>query len=200
MGRLGRRDTLLAAAIVVAAIAPGLLSSTDAERGPLAVSTLLRPLPLLLELAIGGVALTLVRRPWSRTLALSLALLPVVPLAIVVPSVNRSEDVGMFDYSNLDYVQAVAAESPHRVLALGAPLVYAGTPNQLAMAGIPDITMHSSLDLGASDALLADRGRRDRADRARARAASACASSPWGEVSTNGARGRSSARVVSVSV
>ena len=45
------------------------------------------------------------------------------------------------------------ALTPHRVLAFGAPGWWAGSPDQPAASGVPDLTMFSSLDLRATDDL-----------------------------------------------
>jgi len=185
IGRLGRspgailraRNALaipVAAYVVTTALAlrlPGLfdrilldassfLGPTEvAAKRALAIAALTAPWPLVLELAAGLTALSLVvvavRLPAAR-----LALGPIavvvaaVPLVVLGTMPNGVGPVEAFTYREGDYIRAVAATEPRRVFAVDPPGWYAGAPDQLATARLPDMRMFSSLDLLASDQLV----------------------------------------------
>jgi hypothetical protein len=130
------------------------------ERGRVEAITDLTALsPLAAELVVGVVALVVIgawaRIPRARPLAAPLlAAIAAVPLLLWGPAPNGTSTIGGFTSANTPFTQAVASASPHRILTIGSPGWYAGMPDELAAAGIPDLRMFSSLDLRASDELV----------------------------------------------
>ena len=126
-----------------------------AERRELALAALTAPWPLVVDLAAGFAILAVVRLATVRRLdrgvvRLCAALAVGVPLALLGPLPNPTRDEAAFSSRESMFVRAVAAAEPGRVLTLEPPGFYAGMPNQLAIAGIADLRMFSSLDLLAT--------------------------------------------------
>ncbi len=124
-----------------------------------AIEALTVPWPLLLELAVGLVALVVVvrasRLPSARTaLSLAVVIVAAIPLLILGPTPNGARQFHDFSFAGSDYVQALIASEPRRMFALDPPGWYAGMPDQLATARIHDIRMFTSLDLLAADRLV----------------------------------------------
>jgi hypothetical protein len=179
VGRLGRGyRTLLRTVVAVAApliayglvvamirLSPGsfvelLLESSSfrpddvANRLALAELTLTAAWPLGLDLAAALAIVVVVafagRFPRGRLLlAPAAVLVAAVPLVVLGPLPNSVQPINAFSYAGSDFVRAVAATNPHRVLTLSPPGFYSGSPDQLAAARIPDLRMFSSLDLEA---------------------------------------------------
>lgn len=135
-----------------------------AQRRDLAVQALSRPFPFVVEagLGLGAVAIIvwLVRAPkpsrlrrvaWGAVLVVAAAL----PLALLSPQANPTSPAADFTNAGTPFVRMLQGANAHRLLTLGEPGWYEGMPDQLAMAGVPDLNMFSSLNLLASDRLLA---------------------------------------------
>ncbi|MGH2450733.1 MAG: hypothetical protein ACRDGE_05595 [Candidatus Limnocylindria bacterium] len=131
------------------------------ERAPaaraMALEALTRAWPVALEAAIALVFAVLVwarsrdRRRWSSWHIAGVAILP---LLLLSPLANPRAPLDAFTFGGNDLHPALRSMSPHRVLTLGAPGWYPGMPDQLAAAGVPDVSMFSSLNLKASDELV----------------------------------------------
>ncbi len=130
-----------------------------AAQRELAVAALTAPWPLLLELTAGFAAVYVIVRTYRSPNA-RLAFGPLVvavaaiPLILLGPQPNPARPFGDFSYADSDYIRAVAATEPRRVFAADPRGWYAGSPDQLATARLPDMRMFSSLDLLAGDQLL----------------------------------------------
>ena len=130
-----------------------------AAQRELAIAALTVPWPLLLEVVAGLTAVYVVVRA-DRLPATRLALGPLavgiaaIPLIFLGPQPNPARQLSDFSYAEGDYIRAVAATDPQRLFAVDPSGFYAGSPDQLAAARIPDLRMFSSLDLLASDRLI----------------------------------------------
>ncbi len=130
-----------------------------AAQRELAVAALTTPWPLLLEIVAGMTAVYVVARA-DRWPAARLALGPLavgvaaIPLILLGPQPNPARQLSDFSYADGDYIRAVAATDPGRLFAVDPSGFYAGSPDQLAAARLPDLRMFSSLDLLASDRLI----------------------------------------------
>ncbi len=137
------------------------LARQDVEaRREAAVAALSAPWPFLGEVALGMVAVALVFRAGSlagprRWMAAAAVVLVAAPLVAFGLAPNGTRPESDFSFAGTEFVQAVRAADAHRLLTVDEPGWYAGMPDQLATAGVPDIRMFSSLDLAASDRLLA---------------------------------------------
>lgn len=141
---------------------------SDEEIRERAVAALTAPVPLLLELGAGFVALVLVvvagrgqrarGAAGRRRLAVTGGLLAAAawPLLALSPAANRSEPIDAFSYADGPIVRALAAANAQRVFAFDPPGWWEGVPDQLAAAGVRDLRMFSSLNLQATEDL-ADR-------------------------------------------
>jgi hypothetical protein len=146
----------------------GLSAEAATGQRELAVAALTSPTPLLIEIVVGLVFLFIAAggggrfRPFpvgERRISFAaegLVLLAVIPLAFFAPSINPRRSIEAFDFGASPFVQALRQEEAHRILTIGEPGWYGGMPNQLAMAGVADVRMFSSLNLAASDRLLAE--------------------------------------------
>lgn len=174
VGRMAGAGVAVAAPVVLLALVVGLVvaksslfdqlllgSSTFlgpdevAARRDLALAALTAPWPLVVDLAAGFAILAVVRLATSQRLdgglvRLFAALAVGVPLALLGPLPNPTRDEAAFSSRDSTFVRAVAAADPARVLTLEPPGFYAGMPNQLAIAGMADLRMFSSLDLLAT--------------------------------------------------
>jgi hypothetical protein len=113
--------------------------------------------PFVLEIVVGAVVLWLIRRRVRGPAVVSAVVaLCLVPMAVLMPSVNQALARGAFDYGDSEYLRTLVALAPHRELAFAQNVFFPGLPNQPQMAGVADIRMHSSLSLSATDALLDD--------------------------------------------
>lgn len=126
-----------------------------ADRRALARAALTAPWPHVLDLAAGAAILAIVAlaaaRPHARSaLAATAVLAAAIPLALLGPLPNGTRDRPAFSSAESEFVRAVAAAEPRRVLTLEPPGFYSGMPDQLAAAGIADLRMFSSLDLLAT--------------------------------------------------
>jgi hypothetical protein len=126
-----------------------------AERRELALAALTAPWPLALDLGAGAAILAVVRLAATGRVARgalrSLAVLAVgVPLVVLGPLPNPTREESDFSSRESAFVLAVAEAQPRRVFTLDPPGFYAGMPNQLAIAGMADLRMFSSLDLLAT--------------------------------------------------
>ncbi|MFO1539888.1 MAG: hypothetical protein ACKOTZ_05490, partial [Chloroflexota bacterium] len=120
----------------------------------LAAETLGRLWPLVGELALAAATLWLLRRDGPRLLLRCAAVaLAVLPLLLLVPSVNRIEGRAAFDFGDRPLVLALREEARGQVVAVNEPGL--GWSNQLALAGIRDLHAFSPLDLAANDRVLA---------------------------------------------
>jgi hypothetical protein len=132
------------------------LDQAGAEAGRLrAIAALTEPLPVLVELAFGVLALAAIalRRP-RRTVTAALVVLGSFPLLLFSPQANLVQTEPAFSSAGSDFVQALEKAGAHRVVTINRPGWYEGMPDQLAAAGVPDLEMFSSLNLLASDELL----------------------------------------------
>ena len=185
VGRLGRSPRAVRRAVIVLAVpitayivslvlvtalpaifdwlllgASSFLGPADlANRRDLAIQALTRPMPFLLEVVAGFVALAIVvgaaRRPaWRLGLAPVALVTAAVPLLILGPLPNGARPLADFSFAGTEFVQAVIGTAPQRFLTMDPPGWYSGMPDQLAAAGVPDLRMFSSLDLLASDAVV----------------------------------------------
>ncbi|MEO8463106.1 MAG: hypothetical protein ABI555_07825 [Chloroflexota bacterium] len=135
----------------------GAVGSPEAEAvRAKAIPVLFQPVPLLLELAIGLIAVAAIRL-WhdQRASRGVIAVLAILPLLLFSPAANGTHLADAFDWSATPFVSAMRAANAHRVLTIEEPGWYNGMPDQLAMAGVPDLRMFSSLNLKASDEVLA---------------------------------------------
>ncbi len=137
-----------------------------ADRRSLAVAALTVPWPVLLEVGAGlaalGAIVGAVRLPAARpALAAFVVVVAAVPLVAFGPLPNGTRPLEDFSFAGTDYVRAIAATGPRRVFTVNPPGWYAGMPDQLAAARIPDMRMFSSLDLLASDRLVERLARSD---------------------------------------
>jgi hypothetical protein len=134
--------------------------TSPSESVRLAARALTTPFPLVAEVALGLLAAWLAVRPapWRRRaprwVAATAVCLAVVPLVVFVPQMNAQGTRDGFVSDASTFVRTLQAAHPHRLLTVGEPGWYAGMPDQLAAAGVPDVHMFSSLDLLASDQLL----------------------------------------------
>jgi hypothetical protein len=126
-----------------------------------AVTALTSPYPWLLEVGLALAVVAVFARRRSAPAAYVIVALAILPLALLMPAVNQLRPASAHSFADRPFVQALVAQDPHRVLTLGPPNWYAGMPDQLAAAGVPDISMFSSLNLEAVDRLVADLRRRD---------------------------------------
>lgn len=113
--------------------------------------------PVFMEIAIALLFLLLLWRMGRgdpRRLVWPIAAVAIVPLILFSPSANPRRPFGDFVFGGNDLHSALLARAPHRVLTVGAPGWYPGMPDQLAAAGVPDISMFSSLNLAATDRLV----------------------------------------------
>jgi len=125
------------------------------ERRELALAALTAPWPLALDLVAGAAVVAVVRLAGlgrvGRGVIRSLAVLAVgLPLVVLGPLPNPTREEADFSSRESAFVLAVAEARPRRVFTLDPPGFYAGMPNQLAIAGIADLRMFSSLDLLAT--------------------------------------------------
>ena len=156
--------------LAIVVLAPGLFEAviksfsprlpSGAERGFAAVafSTLTQPWPLLLEVALGPVAVWLVRgrRRSVGVVAVVGVMAVALPLAFS-PLANPTAPESSFDLTGSALVSALRAQTPHAVLTVGQATYYSSTqPNQLNLVGLRDMAYFSSLDLAAGDQLLAN--------------------------------------------
>ena len=119
----------------------------------LAIAALTSPWPLLLELTFALAAGLVISRPRTPRLVMAAVVLAVTPLALLLPPANPLRPPNAFSYAEEPFVETLRAQDAHRVLTIGAPGWYAGMPDQLAAAAVPDIGMFSSLNLAAVDAV-----------------------------------------------
>jgi hypothetical protein len=132
-----------------------------ADRRQLALEALSTPWPLLGELALGiGTVVLIVlgvqrlaAARWQRAAAVGIA---AAPLILFSPGINPVRPPSDLDFSSSPLVAELQRANPHRVLQLDPPGWYSAMPDQLAAAGVPDISMFSSLNLAATDQLLVD--------------------------------------------
>jgi hypothetical protein len=129
-----------------------------ADQRQLALTALTAVWPLALDVVAGlaSVLLIAVAARFRRSrivLAPAAVLVATVPLAILGPLPNSTRPLASFSYADTDFVRAAVAADPYRLLTLNPPGFYAGTPDQLAAAGVPDLRMFSSLNLAASEAI-----------------------------------------------
>ena len=130
-----------------------------AAQRELAVAALTVPWPLLLEVVAGVTAVYVVARavagrPSGSRSDRSSSVVAAIPLLLLGPLPNPARPLADFSYAEGDYIRAVAATSPRRIFAMDPRGFYAGSPDQLAAARLPDLRMFSSLDLLASDRLI----------------------------------------------
>jgi hypothetical protein len=125
-----------------------------------AIDALSQPIPLVIELACAVAAYVLIVRMRDRLppapARFAIAALAIVPLAVLSPPANPFRAAEDAWPRNGVLAQALRTFDPNRVLTIGDPGFYEGAPDRLAAAGIPDLAMFSSLNLSATDKLLAD--------------------------------------------
>ena len=140
-----------------------------ADQRALADAALTAAWPLALDVAVGVAAIALVAiasmyRSARLVLAPAAIALVALPLMLLGPLPNSTRTRDAFSYADSDFVRAVVAASPYRVLTLDPPGYYSGIPDQLAAAGVHDLRMFSSLNLSASDAVTNEAGAQDARD------------------------------------
>ncbi|HEY7738434.1 MAG TPA: hypothetical protein VIC63_05310 [Candidatus Limnocylindria bacterium] len=126
-----------------------------------AVAALTNLPPPALEIGVAAAVAVLLIRSRTPAVAYAVAILAVVPMAILMPPVNPLRQPNEFSFAETPFVEGLQAQDAHRVLTIGAPAWYAGMPNQLAAAGVPDIAMFSSLNLLRVELALAELRNRD---------------------------------------
>ncbi len=141
-------------------IKPFSIFNSPTESAKLAESALTSPFPLLAEVVIGLAVAALAFRPRpsfavsARWMAISVVGLAIAPLVGFIPQANSPGFREAFISLDSPFTQALQQADAHRLLTVGEPGWYAGMPDQLATAGVPDVRMFSSLNLLASDQLL----------------------------------------------
>ena len=133
-----------------------------------AVRALTRLDPLVVELGTGVAALVLLWIAAGRSrlrgriklglsqVRVALVVLAAIPLLAFSPGVNLDLTFDQISQADQPYMQTVARFTPKRVVAFIDPSWYEGIPNQLASAGISELSMWSSLNLERTDALVND--------------------------------------------
>lgn len=154
---------------LLAVYSPGTLASilkpfsifnSPTQSAALAKPALTSIFPLVPELGLGlaTAALAIRARPSKRQaarwVAVAVVVLAVIPLAAFIPGANITSTRDAFISDASPFTQALSAAGAHRLLTVGEPGWYQGMPDQLAVAGVPDVRMFSSLNLLASDQLL----------------------------------------------
>jgi hypothetical protein len=139
---------------------PFSIFSSPIDGAARALPALTNPFPLVPEVLLGlaTAALAVRARPthrsavrWAALAALAWA---IAPLAAFIPQVNTTSARAAFISDASPFTQSLQAADAHRLLTVNRPGWYEGMPDQLAIAGIPDVEMFSSLNLLASDQLL----------------------------------------------
>jgi hypothetical protein len=127
----------------------------------LAVTALIRPWPIVLEVTAAGALLYLLRRR-TRAPAVRVAavVLVAVPLALLTPAVNQSLPSTAFTIEGTTLARTVASLQPRQVLTLDEPF-YGGFPVALADVASRDPHVYTSqfglsLRLQASEDLIAN--------------------------------------------
>ena len=136
------------------------------SRRELAIAALTAPWPFVAEVLLGALAVLVVFAARvvpnaRRSLALIALAVAAIPLALLSRAPNTLRPATDFSFANTPFVQAAKEAGAHRLLTIGEPGWYAGMPDQLAAAGVPDIRMFSSLDFIETDRLLASLHDRD---------------------------------------
>jgi hypothetical protein len=133
----------------------GLTPEAAAATTLTAARTLLRPLPLAIELGIGLATLALLAGlagpRGRRHVAPVVASLAVIVLAVCSPTVNPVRPESAISQAGTPFMRAVESAAPGRFAALIDPSWYQGIPNQLAAQGTRELGMFSSLNLRATD-------------------------------------------------
>lgn len=133
--------------------------AADAARES-AIATMLRPYPLMVELALGGASLAVllasVRRRAAPRTAMAAGAFAAIALGLFSPSINPVRPEAQLQHTDSPLMRAVSEHGPRRFLALVDPSWYDGIPNQLAATGIRELGMFSSLDLEATSKLTSD--------------------------------------------
>ena len=135
------------------------LRAEDVERlQGLAAAALTQPWPIAGEVVLGAVVLACIvlatRHPWPGERRLAVAILAVLPLALLSPAANPMRPQSEAWLRDSELAVALRGIQPNRILTLDRPGFYAGAPDRLAAAGVPDLEMFSSLDLAATTDLL----------------------------------------------
>lgn len=124
-----------------------------------ALVALTEPVPVLVELGIAvvAVALLLALRDGlpARPARLAVGILAIAPLALFSPDANPFRPLEEAWPRNGELASTLRGMAPNRVLTIGEPGFYEGAPDRLAAAGIRDLSMFSSLNLRATDELVA---------------------------------------------
>ena len=138
----------------------GLSPDAAAATTATAAATLLRPLPLVLELGAGLATLALLAglagERWRRSIAPTVSALAVVVLAVCSPTINPVRPEAAISQATTPFMRTVEGAAPRRFAALIDPSWYQGIPNQLAARGTPELGMFSSLNLRATDEVVTD--------------------------------------------
>jgi hypothetical protein len=111
-------------------------------------------LPILWEIALAVGVIVLIRmKSLGKKRVWLIAAAVITPLLVLSPPFNQSLTASAFDHSGTALVSAVEAQRPNRVAPLKPPIFWPGMPNQLAVAGIADLDMISSLSLETTSEL-----------------------------------------------
>lgn len=141
-------------------------------RHHLAVEALTSPWPLAGELAAGVAILVVLfaaahSGPGERFarvrpfLVPAMVLLAAAPLVAFGPLPNGTRVATDLSSAGTPFMNAAHAADPYRMITLGAPGYYVGMPDQPAADGVADLRMFSSLNLRATDDVVAIAGRAD---------------------------------------
>lgn len=121
------------------------------------VQILTAAMPVVAEVVLGLAAVAIIRSGVrSSTGLVTLGAMAIVPMALLTPSINQLWGPEAFDRSSGPFISALRAAAPHRVLTLNPPTWFDGTPDQIQLAGISSLDMHSSLNLRAGEAVVAE--------------------------------------------
>ncbi len=114
--------------------------------------------PLVIEIALAGIAAIVLVGGWGRRAPLArlgLSALAIAPLVLFSPAANPIRPDAEAWPRDAELARTLRAIHPNRTLTLNAPGFYDGAPDRLAASGVADLDMFSSLNLRASDELLA---------------------------------------------
>ena len=140
---------------------------SDAQsRHQLAVDALTAPWPLVAQLAAGGAMVALLfaavrSGPGERFARVRpafpalLVLVAAAPLVAFGPLPNGTREVTALSSAGTPFMTAAHEAGPYRMATLNPPGYYVGMPDQPAANGVADLRMFSSLNLRATDEVVA---------------------------------------------
>ena len=145
---------------LIKSFSPGLPNGAERGMSQVALSTLTRPWPLVLEAALGLGAVWLVRGK-RRSLGV-VSVVGVVAVALPLafsPLANPTAPESSFDFTGSPLVSALRAQAPHAVMTIGPSGFYSSAqPNQLNLVGLRDMVYFTSLNLASGNQLAANLG------------------------------------------